>query len=143
MGYTNAFTRPLIGLGVSAIGDAGDAFAQNEKDLQGYQERVGRGELPIQRGHLLDAEDVVLRRHILRLMTRLRTEWRQPADRTEFVASAVHRLAEPAADGLVEIAADSCRVTEKGRPFLRNICMAFDARLARRSPDKQLFSRTV
>ena len=33
MGYTDAFTRPLLGLGVSAIGDAGDAFAQNEKDL--------------------------------------------------------------------------------------------------------------
>ena len=43
MGYTTAFTRPLIGLGVSAIGDAGDAFAQNEKDLQRYQERVQRG----------------------------------------------------------------------------------------------------
>ena len=30
MGYTTAFTRPMIGLGVSSIGDAGDAFAQNE-----------------------------------------------------------------------------------------------------------------
>jgi len=37
-------------LGVSAIGDAGDAFAQNEKDLQRYQERVMQGQLPIQRG---------------------------------------------------------------------------------------------
>src|SRR5450631_2524574 len=27
MGYTEAFTRPLIGLGVSSIGDAGDAYA--------------------------------------------------------------------------------------------------------------------
>ena len=39
--------------------------------------------------------------------------------------------------------ARGCRVTEKGRAFLRNICMAFDARLARRMPDKALFSRTV
>src|SRR6185437_3354403 len=42
MGYTTEFTRPLIGLGVSAIGDAGDAFAQNEKDLQRYQQRVSQ-----------------------------------------------------------------------------------------------------
>jgi oxygen-independent coproporphyrinogen III oxidase len=143
MGYTTAFTRPMIGLGVSSIGDAGDAFAQNEKDLQRYQERVALGELPIQRGHLLDAEDQVLRRHILRLMTRLQTDWHQPADHTDYIGTAMQRLAEPAADGLVELSAASCRVTEKGRAYLRNICMAFDARLARRMPDKALFSRTV
>ena len=143
MGYTTAFTRPMIGLGVSAIGDAGDAFAQNEKDLQRYQERVMHGELPIQRGHRLDPEDQVLRRHILRLMTRMETRWDQPGDYTEFVATAAQRLAEPAADGLVQLGEASCRVTEKGRGYLRNICMAFDARLARRMPDKALFSRTV
>jgi oxygen-independent coproporphyrinogen-3 oxidase len=143
MGYTTAFTRPLIGLGVSAIGDAGDAFAQNEKDLQRYQERVMQGELPIQRGHLLDAEDRVLRSHILRLMTRLETHWDEPGQRTAWLDSALARLAEPAADGLVLLDASGCRVTDRGRPFLRNICMAFDARLARRMPDKALFSRTV
>jgi oxygen-independent coproporphyrinogen-3 oxidase len=143
MGYTTAFTRPMIGLGVSSIGDAGDAFAQNEKDLQRYQERVALGELPIQRGHLLDPEDQVLRRHILRLMTRLETHWDQPADYTDYMSTAMLRLAEPAADGLVELGEASCRVTEKGRGYLRNICMAFDARLARRMPDKALFSRTV
>jgi len=143
MGYTTAFTRPMIGLGVSSIGDAGDAFAQNEKDLQRYQERVAAGELPIQRGHLLDAEDLVLRRHILRLMTRLETRWDQPQDYTDYLGTAAERLAEPAVDGLVELSAASCRVTEKGRGYLRNICMAFDARLARRMPEKVLFSRTV
>lgn len=143
MGYTTAFTRPMIGLGVSSIGDAGDAFAQNEKDLQRYQERVALGELPLQRGHLLDAEDQVLRGHILRLMTRLQTDWNQPVDYTDYIGTALQRLAEPAADGLVELGAASCRVTEKGRAYLRNICMAFDARLARRMPDKALFSRTV
>jgi oxygen-independent coproporphyrinogen-3 oxidase len=143
MGYTDAFTRPMIGLGVSAIGDSGDAFAQNEKDLQRYQARVAARELPIQRGHRLDAEDQVLRAHILRLMTQLETRWEALSERTEYLATAARRLAEPAADGLVELDAFGCRVTERGRGFLRNICMAFDARLARRSPEKALFSRTV
>ena len=143
MGYTTAFTGPLIGLGVSAIGDAGDAFAQNEKDLQRYQERVARGELPIQRGHVLDQEDRVLRRHILRLMTRLQTQWEQPEDRTGYLQTAIERLAEPAADGLIELDATHCRITDRGRGFLRNICMAFDARLSRRMPGKALFSRTA
>lgn len=141
MGYTTAVTRPLIGLGVSSIGDAGDALIQNDKDLQRYEERVAHGELPIQRGHLLDAEDLVLRGHILRLMTRLATRWDDPAERTAYVATAAQRLAEPVADGLVQLDAGGCRVTDRGRPFLRNICMAFDARLARHRPEKELFSR--
>ena len=97
----------------------------------------------IQRGHLLDPEDQVLRRHILRLMTRLETHWDQPADYTDYLTTVAARLAEPAADGLVQLGEASCRVTEKGRGYLRNICMAFDARLARRMPEKALFSRTV
>lgn len=143
MGYADACALPLIGLGVSAIGDAGDAFAQNEKDLRQYQQRVEAGELPIHRGHLLDAEDCVLRRHILRLMTGLETTWEAPEDYTAFLADIRQRLAEPAADRLVELTPAGCRVTSRGRAFLRNICMAFDARLARRTPEKLLFSRTV
>jgi oxygen-independent coproporphyrinogen-3 oxidase len=142
MGYTPAFTQPLLGLGASSIGDAGDAFAQNEKELQAYQERIARGELPIQRGHVLDAEDVILRRHILRLMTHMRTSW-SGADYTPYLDEVPVKLAEFAEDGLVEIQADGCVITERGRAFLRNICMAFDARLARKLPEKTLFSRTA
>jgi oxygen-independent coproporphyrinogen-3 oxidase len=43
----------------------------------------------------------------------------------------------------VELDAASCHVTVKGRAFLRNICMAFDARLSRRAPAQGLFSRTA
>jgi oxygen-independent coproporphyrinogen-3 oxidase len=143
MGYTHAHADPMIGLGVSSIGDAGDAFCQNEKDLQRYYERVNNGELPLQRGHLLDEEDRILRRHILRLVTRLETHWDDRADYTEHLASVAGRLAEAQADGLVKLERYSCRVTDKGRAFLRNICMAFDARLLRRFPDKQLFNQAM
>jgi oxygen-independent coproporphyrinogen-3 oxidase len=142
MGYTPLFTQPLLGLGASAIGDAGDAYAQNEKELQAYQERIARGELPIQRGHVLDAEDQVLRRHILRLMNQMHTRW-NGADYTPYLEEVPAKLAEFAADGLVALEPHGCRVTERGRAFLRNICMAFDARLARKLPDKTLFSRTA
>jgi len=102
MGYTDAFTCPLLGLGVSAIGDAGDAFAQNEKELQAYHERLARRELPLHRGHLLGEEDQVLRWHILNLMTRLETSW-QNGHYTPYLDSVAERLAECAADGLVEL----------------------------------------
>ena len=34
-------------------------------------------------------------------------------------------------------------VTKKGRPFIRNICMAFDLLLQHQKPDTQLFSMTI
>ena len=139
MGYAERPTQPLIGLGVSAIGDAGDALVQNEKDLQQYQERIARGELPIHRGHVLDAEDQVLRRHVLNLMTRGATDWNREAA-VPFLDAVPARLAELARDGLIELEPKRLRITEVGRGFLRNICMAFDARLMRRSPDRPLFN---
>jgi oxygen-independent coproporphyrinogen-3 oxidase len=134
MGYTASVTNLLLGLGVSSISDAGDAFAQNEKNLQQYEERVTRGELPIQRGHLLNAEDQVLRAHILRLMTRHATDWESPADYTPFLDEVPGRLRELEQDGLVTLGPRSIAVTARGRAFLRNICMALDARLVRRTP---------
>ena len=46
-------------------------------------------------------------------------------------------------DGLVEIDGERVTVTERGRLFVRNICMVFDAHLARHAGEKKRFSRTV
>lgn len=143
MGYTSRQVSPLIGLGVSAIGDSWRAFAQNEKLLETYQRRVQAGEIPILRGHLLDEEDLVLRRHVLNLMTRLETSWEDPALNTPYLAEVPQRLQEFQKDGLLEMTPHGCKVAEAGRPFLRNICMAFDARLTRKAPGTQLFSKTI
>lgn len=143
MGYTPRFVAPLIGLGVSAISDAWDAFAQNEKALEPYESRVSNGEIPMTRGHKLSAEDLVLRRHVLNLMTRFETAWAKPELYVPFLRSIGDRLEELEADGLIELTATTCRVTETGRPFLRNICMAFDAHLATDAPGQKLFSRTI
>ncbi|HKG12780.1 MAG TPA: oxygen-independent coproporphyrinogen III oxidase, partial [Pyrinomonadaceae bacterium] len=85
MGYTSRHVAPLFGLGVSSIGDSWTAFAQNEKVVEKYAERVRKGELPIFRGHVLDEEDLVLRRHILNLMTRFETDWSDAAERVPYL----------------------------------------------------------
>ena len=46
-------------------------------------------------------------------------------------------------DGLIKLYPEKLLVTEKGKAFIRNICMAFDLRLKRIKPDRQLFSMTV
>jgi oxygen-independent coproporphyrinogen-3 oxidase len=142
MGYISRQVAPLIGLGVSAIGDAWTAFAQNEKAIEPYQQRVGEGELPILRGHLLDREDLELRRLILDLMTRFHAEW-GAGGANSYLDSVPGKLGELVADELVILNPRGCEVTERGRAFIRNVCMAFDARLSRKAPDTQLFSRTI
>ena len=143
MGYTSRHTSPLIGLGVSAISDSWGMFAQNEKVVEEYAARVARNELPILRGHVLNREDLVLRRHILNLMTRLATDWHAPELHVPYLDTVHERLTEMSRDGLVKLSADRCEITADGRPFLRNICMAFDARLARKDAGTRLFSRTI
>lgn len=143
MGYTAKQVAPLIGLGVSSIGDSWGAFAQNEKLVEVYQNRIEKGEIPIHRGHVLNQEDLVLRRHILNLMTQMGTEWNTTNLRVPHLSSISDRLAELERDGLLEVNQEQCRVTEEGRPFLRNICMAFDARLNHRAPTTPIFSKTI
>ena len=53
------------------------------------------------------------------------------------------KLKELEKDGLVEIGSNKLTVTEKGRPFVRNVCLPFDLRLQRKKPKTQLFSMTV
>ena len=145
MGYTSRFVSPLIGLGVSSISDSWDVFVQNEKQLETYQTRIERGEIPIFRGHELSDEDKILRRHILNLMTRFETSWESPELYVPYLGMVVARLEEPERDGLVRVSVSKnrCEITNAGKAYLRNICMAFDARLARKAPATQLFSRTI
>jgi oxygen-independent coproporphyrinogen III oxidase len=142
MGYTSRFVNPLIGLGVSSISDSWDMFVQNEKIVEAYIARVEAGELPFFRGHQLTKEDCVLRRHILNLMTRFKTSWDEPELYVPHLRNIGDGLDDLRRDGLIEFTSSQCRVTDEGRPFLRNICMKFDAHLARDSAAKQ-FSRTI
>jgi len=46
-------------------------------------------------------------------------------------------------DGLVVVEDNKLTVPEKGRLFVRNICMCFDAKMIQNKPEIQLFSRTI
>ena len=140
MGYTPFYTDLLIGLGTSAISDAWTAFAQNEKTVEAYQNRVGAGELPFFRGHLLSDEDINIRKYILDLMCHFKTTW---SSSTNSLTDAIIRLQPMIEDGLVEVDSNSIQVTKKGEPFVRNVCMALDARLWANHPISELFSQVV
>ena len=143
MGYTASRTRLMVGLGMSAIGDSWYAFAQNVKSLEEYQHLVQKDIIPIYRGHVLTDEDQIIRSHILNLMCNLKTSWADPGTDFPELKECLQNLREMEKDGLLEISEDGLQVTEIGRPFVRNICMAFDLLLIRKVPGTRLFSMTV
>ena len=143
MGYTASKTQSMIGLGASSISDSWYGFAQNVKSIEEYQHLVENNIIPIYRGHILTDEDQVIRKHILNLMCRFETTWHYKEDYFSELESVLERLQEMELDGLVEITPGHLKVKEKGKPFIRNICMAFDVLLHRRTPETRLFSMTI
>jgi oxygen-independent coproporphyrinogen III oxidase len=139
MGYADRRTDALIGLGVSAISETPGCFHQNEKVLPVYERLVQSGAIPTLRGHLLSDEDRRRREQILRFMTKGTVELEsdeQAMDVRQFLTSLLE-------DGLVTLQGRNLRLTEKGRPFLRNACMALDARLRAKTPDTKVFSSSL
>ena len=143
MGYSSSSTQLMIGLGMSAISDSWYAFAQNDKSVESYSERVNKGELSVFRGHILDEEDLIVRRHILNIMCHLETSWNEDSMQLPEIPEIIGRLQEMEDDGLIEFSDKSLAVTEKGRTFVRNIAMAFDLRMIRKQPETRIFSMTV
>ena len=143
MGYTASKTQLMIGLGVSSISDSWYSFAQNVKSLEEYEHLVENNIIPIYRGHVLSDEDQIIRKHILNLMCRFKTSWKNEDGFFPELPGILNKLDEMELDGLVEIGLEELKVTEKGKPFVRNICMAFDVLLHRKVPDTRLFSMTI
>lgn len=143
MGYTTSATKTLIGLGVSSISDSWSCFVQNVKVVEEYRDLVDKGVLPVFRGHLLDEEDLFLRKIILDLMCRFEASKPEESHFKMLWIDCIARLTELQNDGLVLVEKEKVTVTNKGRAFVRNICMAFDARMWRSQPVTELFSKTM
>lgn len=143
MGYTASKTQAMIGLGVSAISDSWYGFSQNEKNIEAYYHLLNERMIPVYRGHSLNEEDLIIRKHILNLMCQFKTTWTKNFLYFSELPEVLIRLKEMEVDGLLNIHSNAIEVTTKGQPFVRNICMAFDLLLQRKQPNTQLFSMTV
>jgi oxygen-independent coproporphyrinogen III oxidase len=143
MGYTTTKSKLIIGLGVSSISDSWNAFAQNEKVVETYEAKINEGVLPLIHGHLLSAEDLVIRKKILELMCENKTNLDSNLVSPEFLESAFVKLQFLEADGLVTIDGQNIQVTTKGNSFIRNISAAIDARLWRNDSIANTFSKAI
>ena len=138
MGYTPFETDILLGLGVSSISESKNSFHQNEKILNLYKEKVHNHGIPTFRGHMHTEEDLYYRDLILELMTTFEL------DVPDKIISGVKKFLTPLeADGLCRFEGSILKITELGRPFVRNICMSLDKRMLDKKPETKTFSQSV
>jgi len=144
-GYSTHADCDIVGLGLSSIGQVGDSFSQNEKNLQQYYEIIESGDLPVIKGQIIQADDKIRRAVIMDLICHFKLDFDKieanfNIDFNNYFADALNELGEMHKDGLIELTENSIKVMERGKLLIRNICMVFDAYL---SSSKIQFSKTI
>ncbi|WP_348698342.1 oxygen-independent coproporphyrinogen III oxidase [Duganella fentianensis] len=150
-GYSTHADAPMVALGVSAISAVGNSYSQNEKTLSAYYERIDAGALPIARGITLNADDVIRRTTINRLMCNFILDYDDlplpdGVSGPEYFAAELERLKPLEELGLLCVGSRGVRVKMRGRLLIRNICMAFDQYLHLpkvEGPQVLRYSRTI
>ncbi|MCC7326418.1 MAG: oxygen-independent coproporphyrinogen III oxidase [Burkholderiales bacterium] len=146
-GYSTQPDRDLVAFGISAIGKIGAAYVQNVKTLDLYYEKLDAGVLPVLRGVELDADDLLRRDVIQKLMCNFDLDFAE-IERAHGIrfgsrfAPELEALAPLAADGLVDMMDDKLQVTPRGRLLVRTIAMNFDRYLREKREGPQ-YSRVI
>jgi oxygen-independent coproporphyrinogen-3 oxidase len=131
-GYTTDAATSLLGFGASAISKLPGGYAQNHASTPAWRACIDNGRLPTGRGVDLTADDITRAAIIEQLMCNLAVDLHENPGlmdgtaKTELAAMETHGLV------IIERCHDEpvfLRVTETGRPFVRNVCTLFDAYL--------------
>jgi oxygen-independent coproporphyrinogen III oxidase len=142
MGYTTSPSKILIGLGNSSISDVYYGYAQNTKEVDLYKEQISLGHFAISKGHIMSKEDIKTRNLILQLICNQEAQW-------DFCYYSLlgknnwDKLKIFKEEGLIEFDAAGIKITAKGLPFIRNICMVFDLRMQAKESEKFGFSKSI
>ena len=131
MGYAASASMPLIGLGVPPSATLAPRLRRTRRTScatrRGWIAANCRSSVAMCWMHRTCA----CARIISGIATRHEAKWPVQDRSADWFQRAAPMLAELRKDGLIDLHDDGLRVTERGRPFLRNVCMAFDARAHR------------
>lgn len=146
-GYSTYADCDMLAFGVSSIGKIGPCYTQNEKDLESYYAALDAGRLPVMRGLMLDADDIMRRTIIQALMCRFALSFEAIEEIfninfANYFAEEMPRIRELQQMGLVHFDGDFLTVEPKGRFLIRNIAMIFDRHLRERET-KAKYSKVI
>jgi oxygen-independent coproporphyrinogen-3 oxidase len=150
-GYSVHSGGDVLALGVSAISHVAGHYAQNGKQIEAYEASLAAGELPVTRGWVMSAEDVLRRELIMGLMCQGRID--VPAlEARHGICFALHFAPQTVAlqrfvrDGMLREHAQGYSLTALGWYFVRAVAMLFDEHLSApvsAGQDGARFSRVV
>jgi oxygen-independent coproporphyrinogen-3 oxidase len=146
-GYSTQADCDMVAMGVTSIGQIGETYSQNSRDIDEYYAAIDAGQIPIVRGIELTEDDRIRRAVITQLMchfslyfSAVDLVWRIRS--RDYFATEIAELRAMAEDGLLELDGQGIRVLPAGRLLIRNICMVFDAWL-RAGNNQTRFSRVI
>ncbi len=145
-GYATHAECDLVAMGVSSIGQVGDSFSQNVKDLDSYHALLAEDRLPIERGLVVNADDKLRRAVITQLICHFELDGDAVGEQFgidfgDYFADELAGLEPFVEDGLLTLDGHRIQVLPTGRLMIRNICMTFDRYLA--AAGERRFSRTL
>lgn len=151
MGYTTHADTDLIGLGVSAISHIGNSYSQNPRTLPEWESAIDAGNLAVWRGLVLSQDDQLRADIIHDLMCHgrvdgIRLAQKYAIDFSTYFATALNRLQQLEADGLVHIQSEKSliTITGLGRPLVRVVAMCFDKYISQgETTSSATYSKTI
>ncbi len=141
-GYTTKAESDLFGFGISSISMLHDVYVQNHKSLKNYFRAIDTGELPIERGVILNGDDIIRRTLIMELMCQFQVSPDEiqekyhlsfDCDFAKYFFPEQSQLQQLENDGLIRVSPNHIEVTPSGRLLIRNIAAVFDRYLGDRS----------
>jgi len=134
-GYSTHADCDIIGMGVSAISQIGNCYAQNTCKPDDYAGNINIGKVPVIRGIEMDEDDLLRRNVISKLMCHYHVKYSEIEESHgivfhDYFRNEIMSLTDMEQDGLVSVGTGEISVTPRGRLLIRNICMTFDKYLA-------------
>lgn len=130
-GYTTHGESDLVGVGMSSISMVGDTYAQNAKTIQDYYNMIDEHSHAIIKGFKLSADDCIRRDVIKEIICNFELDYRKieamyDLKFTEYFADDLPHLKTFVDDGILEFTEHGFKINERGKLFVRHVCMIFD-----------------
>lgn len=138
-GYSEFGNVDLIGFGITAISQVGDVIVQNVKSLTSYYATLDAISNQVscnltEKGIELSFDDLIRAEVIQQLICGFSAdiegiEAKFHSEFHQYFAEEMALLYPMEQDGLITLQKNKLSITEAGKPFVRTICMCFDAYL--------------
>ena len=146
-GYSTHAGSDLYAMGITAISQLQNVYAQNFKTEREYFDSIDNEKLPVAKGYRLSDDDILRRDVIMKLMCNFELDFSAIEKQfninfKEYFAWGLNNLKEMQKDELLLLDDKKIEVTQMGKLLIRNIAMNFDGYIERKE-DTAKYSRTV